>query len=142
MNFSSDAEIAALVEGFRTCNLPKEKWTHAAHWASALYLLKENKEAAFRDMPGMIRAYNESVGGRNTDTEGYHETITIASLRAAAHALESAPSGSPLHEVLEILVAGPCGKPDWILSYWSKARLFSAEARREWVAPDVQPLPF
>lgn len=142
MSFSSDAEIAALVEGFRGCNLPKEKWTHAAHWAGALYLLKEDEAAAFRDMPGMIRAYNESVGGQNTDSEGYHETITIASLRAAAQALAAAPEGTPLHEVLAGLVAGPCGKPDWILDYWSKDCVFSVKARREWVEPDIRPLPF
>ena len=142
MSFSSDAEIAALTDGFRRCDLPKEKWTHAAHWAGALHLLSEDADAAFRDMPGMIRAYNESVGGRNTDTEGYHETITIASLRAAADALGAAPEGTPLHVVLAGLLAGPCGKPDWVFAHWRKETLFSPEARREWVAPDLQPLPF
>ena len=142
MSFSSDADIAALTDGFRSCTLPKEKWTHAAHWAGALCLLAEDEAAAFRDMPGMIRAYNESVGGRNTDTEGYHETITLASLRAAAHALSGAPEGTPLHVVLSDLLAGPCGKPDWVLSHWNRDTLFSPEARREWVAPDLQPLPF
>ena len=93
-------------------------------------------------MPGMIRAYNESVGGRNTETEGYHETITIASLKAAAHALGGAPEGTPLHVVLSGLLAGPCGKPDWILDYWRKETLFSVKARREWVEPDVCALPF
>ena len=78
MSFESDSDITALTAAFRACNLPKEKWTHAAHWAAALALIAEDEAAAHRDMPGMIRAYNESVGGRNTDTEGYHETITIA----------------------------------------------------------------
>lgn len=142
MTFSSDADIAALTDAFRNCTLPKEKWTHAAHWAAALGLIAADEAAAHRDMPGMIRAYNESVGGRNTDTEGYHETITIASLRAASHALAAAPAGTPLHEVLASLLAGPCGKPDWVFAYWTKDRLFSTEARREWLAPDVQNLPF
>ena len=142
MSFSSDADIALLTDCFRTCNLPKEAWTHAAHWAAALMLLSEDKPGAYRDMPDMIRAYNESVGGRNTDTEGYHETITIASLHAAAHALETSPDDTPLHEVLAILLAGPCGRPDWLLTYWSKACLFSVRARQEWVAPDLQTLPF
>ena len=142
MSFESDSDITALTAAFRACNLPKEKWTHAAHWAAALALIAEDEDAAHRDMPGMIRAYNESVGGRNTDTEGYHETITIASLRAAAHALTAAPDGTPLHAVLANLLAGPCGKPDWVMDYWRKDTLFSTKARREWVAPDVQDLPF
>ncbi|MCA8898394.1 MAG: hypothetical protein KDA39_06690 [Hyphomonas sp.] len=142
MSFETDAEMVALTRGFRTCTLPKEKWTHAAHWAGALCLLSEDRAAAYRDMPGMIRAFNESVGGRNTDSEGYHETITIASLRAAEHALDTAPEGTPLHDVLAGLVAGPCGKPDWILTYWSRDCVFSVKARREWVEPDLRPLPF
>lgn len=142
MSFTSDADIAALLDGFRGRTLPKEKWTHAAHWAAALGLIAEDEPAAYRDMPGMIRAYNESVGTRNTDSEGYHETITIASLRAAAHALAAAPDGTPLHDVLTSLVGGPCGKPGWILDYWSKDCVFSVKARREWVEPDIRPLPF
>ena len=137
MSFSSDADIAALTDAFRSRTLPKEKWTHAAHWAAALSLIAEDEAAAWRDMPDMIRAYNESVGGRNTDTEGYHETITIASLRAAADALADAPAGTPLHIVLASLIAGPCGKPDWVFDYWTRDCLFSVKAR-----PDVKPLPF
>ena len=38
MSFETDADIAALLEGFRDRTLPKEKWTHAAHWAAALGL--------------------------------------------------------------------------------------------------------
>ncbi|HAE26361.1 MULTISPECIES: hypothetical protein [Hyphomonas] len=142
MSFETDDDIAALLEGFRGRTLPKEKWTHAAHWAAALGLIAEDAAAAYRDMPGMIRAYNESVGGRNTETEGYHETITVASLKAAEHALGAAPEGTPLHAVLSDLLAGPCGKPDWILDYWRRETLFSVKARREWVAPDIRALPF
>ena len=142
MSFETDDDIAALLEGFRGRTLPKEKWTHAAHWAAALGLIAEDAAAAYRDMPGMIRAYNESVGGRNTDTEGYHETITIASLKAAEHAWRTAPDGTPLHAVLSGLLAGPCGKPDWIFLYWRQDTLFSVKARREWVEPDICALPF
>ena len=93
--------------------------------------------AARAEMPGLIRRYNESVGGRNTDTKGYHETITQASLHMGHRALREAP----LHVVLAELMAGPCGKPDWIFAYWTRAVLFSVEARREWTPPDLAPLP-
>ena len=62
-------------------HLPREEWTHAAHFAAALWLMRYRPElepAAV--MPGLIRAINESVGGVNDDTAGYHETITQASL--------------------------------------------------------------
>lgn len=140
MLYETDAEIEATARAMMARALPKEAWTHAAHFAAALWLLRERGEAAFAEMPDLIRAYNESTGGRNTDTEGYHETITQASLRLAALALREA-DGASLSEVLAALMAGPCGRSDWILTHWSKDRLMSPEARRGWTAPDIAPLP-
>jgi hypothetical protein len=139
MSFETDDEIAATAHAMRTCSLPKAAWTHAAHFAVALWLLRDRGEAAYADMPGMIRRYNESVGGRNTDTEGFHATITRASLDVAAAALAVRP-GAPLHAVLADMMAGPYGRSDWILTHWTKDVLFSVEARRVWVAPDLKPL--
>tara|TARA_R110000787_G_scaffold1326_11_gene4804 strand:+ start:28604 stop:29032 length:429 start_codon:yes stop_codon:yes gene_type:complete len=142
MTFTSDTEIERIARGLVDRTLPKAEWTHAGHFAAALWLVRADFVAAQRNMPGMIRAYNESVGGINSDTEGYHETITQASLRAARVSLAKAATDTPLHLVLRDLMAGEFGKPDWLLAYWSKPVLFSVEARREWVAPDLQPLPF
>lgn len=136
----TDDEIEAAVRGMMACTLPKAAWTHAAHFAAALWLLRACGEAAARaEMPGLIRRYNESVGGRNTDTEGYHETITQASLTMAAQALAAA-GDAPLSAVLAAMMAGPCGQSGWILAHWTKERLMSPEARRAWLAPDLQPL--
>ncbi|MFZ5720934.1 MAG: hypothetical protein ACOY5Y_15850 [Pseudomonadota bacterium] len=135
----TDDEIDAVARGMIARTLPKAEWTHAAHFAAAVWILTRPDMDAFRDMPGLIRAYNEATGGRNTDTEGYHETITQASLRAAAHHLTP---GAPLSAALANLLAGPCGRSDWLLAHWTKERLFSVEARRAWMEPDLQPLPF
>jgi hypothetical protein len=93
-------------------------------------------------MPAMIRAYNEATGVANTDTSGYHETITQASLRAAASVRASYPLSSPLHIIDNAIMGGAFGKPDWLLVYWSKEILFSPPARKMWVEPDLKPLPF
>lgn len=140
MTFSSDDDIEAIGRGLIARTLPKAAWTHAAHFAAALWLLRQHGEAAFAIMPDAIRSYNESVGGQNTDTEGYHETITIASLTAARAHLRG-QAGRALFETVNTLLAGPCGSPDWIFAYWSRERLFSVEARRGWLAPDLAPLP-
>jgi hypothetical protein len=138
--FSSDEEVIAIGRGFEERTLPKEQWTHAAHFATALWLLACRPDIdAARQMPDMIRAYNESVGGANTDTSGYHETITQASLQAA-RAFLAARRGKPLHVMCNELMASRLGKPDWLLEYWSKDRLFSVDARRHWVEPDVKAL--
>ena len=132
----TDEEIARIAAGVIERSLPKREWTHAAHFACALWMLT-HRDAA-REMPGLIRAYNEATGVANTDTDGYHETITQASLRAARSHLD----GRPLSATLATLLAGPHGRSDWLLRYWSKAVLFSVQARREWVEPDLAPLPF
>ena len=81
--FTSGAEIDRIGHGVLERTLPKREWTHAAHFAVAFWLLGRSDSDAMRDMRGLIRAYNEASGVANTDTTGYHETITVASLRAA-----------------------------------------------------------
>jgi hypothetical protein len=140
--FTSDAEIAAIGDGMIGRTLPKREWTHAGHFAAALHILARRPDLhAATDMPGLIRAYNIATGGENTDTAGYHETITQASLRGAESFLASRP-GLKLFEVCNALLASPLGHPDWLLTYWSHAVLFSVRARRAWVEPDLRALPF
>jgi hypothetical protein len=139
--FSSAAEIEHIGIGVRERSLPKREWTHAAHFAAAFWLLRQPDRDAERDMPGLIRAYNEATGVHNTDSTGYHETITLASLRAARAWLAARPE-MPLHEALNDLLASAFGRPEWLLRYWSKPVLFSVSARRSWVEPDLQPLVF
>ena len=140
--FTCDADLAAIGEGVLDLSLPKPRWTHAAHFACGLWLVdKRGLAGAARDMPAIIRAYNEATGVANTDREGYHETITQASLRAA-HAMLVARPDAPLFEVCNALMASPLGKSAWLLDYWSRPALFSVSARRTWVDPDLRSLPF
>jgi hypothetical protein len=139
---TDDDAIAALARGVLDRSLPKAQWTHAAHFAATLWLLRHHPGFdGRRDLPAIIRAYNDATGTVNSDTSGYHQTITLASLRGAAAALAATPA-APLHRVLETIMAGPMGRSDWLLRHWSRDRLFSIEARREWLAPDLTPLPF
>jgi hypothetical protein len=140
--FTSDEAIIAIGHGLVTRTLPKSEWTHAAHFAATLWVLEHHPEwDATRTMPQLIRAYNEATGTSNTDTSGYHETITQASIRAA-RAFRAERSALRLYEVCNALMASALGKSDWILTYWSRERLFSGEARREWVEPDLLGLKF
>jgi hypothetical protein len=140
-HFSSDADIERIGRGLIDRTLPKIEWTHAGHFAAAFWLLRRPDTNAVRDMPGFIRAYNEATDTPNTDTGGYHETITLASLRAASSWLAARPHAS-LHAALEELMASPIGRSDWLLTYWARPTLFSVAARRTWIEPDVKPLPF
>ena len=139
--FYTDAEIEHIARGLIDRSLPKSSWTHAAHFAAALWLLRGRGVLAMKDMPPLIRAYNEATGVPNTDTSGYHETITLASLRAGSVWLAVRP-GAALQVVLEEMLATPLGHSAWLFTYWSRPVLFSVAARKAWVEPDISPLPF
>ncbi len=140
--FTCDDEVVRLGRGLIERTVPKAEWTHEAHFAATLWLLSHRPFAeVVRDLPGYIRTYNESVGGANTDTAGYHETITQASIRAA-NAFLAEHRAHDLYAVCNALMASPLGRSDWPLAYWSRERLFSVDARRAWVEPDLLPLPF
>jgi len=136
----TDAEIAALVEGLLDRSLPKAEWTHAAHLTATLKLVRLRNANLERDLPWVIRTYNVAVGGKNTETMGYHETITQAYL-AAIRAFEAAlPAGTSDAQAAALLLETPLGDKDWPLTHWSRERLFSVEARRWWMDPDIKPL--
>ena len=136
----SELDIERIAHGFIERTLPKSEWTHAAHFAAAFWLLQQRGAAAMIDMPPLIRAYNEATGTLNSDTGGYHETITLASLRAADAWLAERPHHA-LHDALNELLESPYGRSDWLLQYFSRTLLFSSRARRTWVDPDLQPQP-
>ncbi|WP_244970662.1 hypothetical protein [Novosphingobium aerophilum] len=143
MPFADDAAIAHLARRMIDRTLPKAEWTHAGHFAAALWLLRHRPDLATPEaMRGLIRAYNEATGTPNTDSSGYHHTITIASLRAAAAHLDAGGEGAPLCGVLDRLMSSPQGRSDWLLAHWSRDRLFDPTARHHWVEPDLAPLPF
>jgi hypothetical protein len=136
----SDADITRIAQGVLDRSLPKPEWTHQAHFAAALWLIRH--QPGFddaRDMPGIIRAYNDATNTPNTDRDGYHHSITLASMAVARAALAAAPE-VPLSDVLSALMAGPCGQSGWLLVHWRRDTLFSVEARRGWVPPDLAPL--
>ena len=140
--FTCDAEIEHIGEGMVTRTLPRPEWTHEAHLAATTYLLLKRRDIDLdKELPGLIRRYNESVGGVNSDTEGYHETITRVFLHGVRLFLSEADASEPLHELVNELLLSPMGRRDWPLRFYSSERLFSVEARRDWVPPDRAPLP-
>jgi hypothetical protein len=140
--FASDAAVARVGEGLLARDLPRAEWTHEAHLAATTYLLLRHPEIDLdRDLPGLIRRYNESVGGVSSDTEGYHDTITRVFLHGVRRFLNEANPKSPLHELVNELLVSPTGRRDWPLRFYSRDWLLSVEARREFVPPDLAALP-
>lgn len=142
-SFATDAAIERIALGVIDRTLPKTDWTHAAHFAAAVWLLRYRPDLTTASaIKGLISAYNEATGTPNTDTGGYHHTITLASMRAASAHLAGYPETASLHCILDALLASPLRHPDWLLDYWRRETLFSVAARRDWTPPDLAPLPF
>lgn len=139
--FADDAAIRRIGEGLLARSLPRADWTHEAHLAACAWLLLERPDIVpERELPDLIRRYNESVGGVNSDSEGYHETITQVSIQAVRAALARS-AGRGLAERVNALLLAPEGRRDWPLRFYSRERIFSVAARRGWVEPDRVPLP-
>jgi hypothetical protein len=140
--FNSDAEVEHIGEGLVSRTLPRVEWTHEAHLAATTYLLLRRPDIDLDSaLPGLIRRYNESVGGVNSDTEGYHETITRVFLHGVRLFLAEADVAEPLHELINQLLLSPMGRREWPLRFYSRERLFSVEARRDFIPPDLAALP-
>ncbi len=139
--FERDSEIRALGEGLLACALPREAWTHEAHLGACLWLLSERPDIDLdAEIGGIIRRFNESVGGVNDDTQGYHDSITRAYV-AGVRLFLSETTATSLVERVNAMLLSDVGRRDWPLRFYSRELLFSVPARRGFVEPDLMPLP-
>ncbi len=141
VRFASPHEVERLVARLRDCTLPYETWTHAAHLAVGVWhLLHYRPEEATSRIRSGIRRYNVVCGIDNTDSSGYHETLTMFYVRIIQHYLQSQDK-APLHDLVNELVESRYGSRKAPFEFYSRERLFSVEARRHWREPDLKSLP-
>jgi hypothetical protein len=132
---SSRAALEDFLTRWELGNLPRREWTHAAHIAVGAYYAVRFPNTAFERTRNGILRYNEAVGTANSDSSGYHETLTrLWSLvltkitqgfsdpwRAACNAVEQLGEHRDLHCL-----------------YYSFDVVRKAEARRTWIPPDLK----
>lgn len=136
MMLSDDELLAA----FESTSLPFSEWTHEAHLRIAFqYVRRGGLAAAVAILRERIQAYNAAHGVPTTPTRGYHETITRAWAAVMFAVVEDSrfegDSISFLRSRRDLLAT------DYLLRYYSRERLFSMEARCDYVEPDLSPLP-
>lgn len=135
---ASAEAFQAFVAGWETGTLPKPEWTHAAHVAvGACYAVRHGAAALDRTRDG-IRRYNAAVGTANTETSGYHETLTR--FWAEVLAVEVAGQADEW-QAAKRAVARYGEDRDLHGLYYGFDVVRSVEARRGWVAPDLAALP-
>jgi len=136
------AHIDALAARFEAAAIPALEWTHETHLVvGTWHVARFGADAALERLRAGIRALNAAHGTVNSDTRGYHETITRVYVRLLDGFLRARPAGEPLDDAVAALLAGPLAAREAVLRHYSRARLFSVEARRGWVEPDLEPLP-
>lgn len=138
MFFESDEEIALLVERFENCRVSAAEWTHAAHLTAALwYVARFDLPQAIDRMRTGIFRLNEAHGTPDTETRGYHETLTVFWTRSVAAFWLKANEEKQLAEIANELIAS-CGDSSLPLRFYSRELLFSPAARARFVEPDKQ----
>ena len=140
--FADDDAVRRVGERLLACELARAEWTHEAHLAATLWLIRDRPDVDVDSrIAGIISRYNESVGGVNDDSQGYHDTITHVFVAGIRLHLSERASDEPLAVVVNTLLASPMGRRDWPLAFYSRDRLSSVAARRKFVTPDLAPLP-
>lgn len=138
--FESDAAIRRIGEGLLAASLPKPEWTHEAHLAACTWLVSERADIhPESELPQIIRSYNVAAGGENTDHAGYHETLTQLYIKGVRGFLAGC-AAEGLRGKVNAMLTSEMGPRDWPLRFYSRERLFSVEARRQWIEPDLAPI--
>jgi len=131
-------EIDAFIAAFEAGSLPKERWTHGAHLLTgACYVWALGELRAADRMRERVAAYNVAVGGKNTATSGYHETITVFWI-ALLERLRREHPALGRSEFAHAAVARYEDRKDILREYYSFDVVASEDARREWIAPDLR----
>jgi len=129
------AAFAAFVDAWTHCTLPKADWTHSAHVAIAAHCVTTDPWSALARLREGIQRYNLSIGGLNTDSSGYHETLTRFWTLAVTCILEEATPAND-YEAARIAVAALGHNSALFRDYYSWDPLTSRSARATWFPPD------
>ncbi len=130
-----------LIQQFENGTLPKSEWTHEAHLIVGLKMVLTYKEQAFPEMKKHIIRFNESIGTINSESSGYHETLTVFWLWAIQQFCEEKSiTQFDVDAIDELLFYEPLSRRKLVEDYYSEAILLLPEARRRFIRPDEKPM--
>jgi hypothetical protein len=134
---TTEQEIDEFIAAFEAGTLPKARWTHGAHLLTgACYVHALGEVQATDKMRLCVRRYNEAVGGKNTETSGYHETITVAWIKLLAGLLrEAGPMDRASFAALAVHRFE--GDRNIFRKYYDFDLVASVEARKTWMPPTL-----
>ena len=135
--YQSDEEVLRLVRAFEERTLTKAEWTHAAHLTVGLYYcLHASFGMAKNLMRDGIYWLNDAHGTPNTESSGYHETLTVFWMKTIDDFLAARGRDAGLAALANALVATH-DEARLPLEYYTRERLFSPAARAAYIEPDL-----
>ncbi len=135
--YNSEKEISEVVRGFETGTISRSDWRHAEHLTVACYYAFHHSfEEAIGKMRGGIFNLLNAFEVDLTKEMPYHETLTVFWMRTVFDVVENRNGNSFLETVNRVLEIG--GDKDLPLKFYSRERLFSDEARKNFVEGDLQ----
>jgi hypothetical protein len=138
MKTYSTEEIESIAVQFSNRTLPKAEWTHHAHLIIALWHhWNYDEQEAIQLVRKKIIAYNEAVGTPNTDNSGYHETLTIFWMHITKQYLKQHHFEN-LAKAINAFLNSEYANNQFPLSYYTREKLFSIEARKVWINGDLK----
>lgn len=129
-----------LLRRFEAADLTIEQWNHRRHVRVAwCYLTRLPFDEAVARMRAGLKALLPVFGIAESLNVGYHETITVAWMRLVAGTIARYGPGADSREFLAEQTQ--FGSKRVLRLFYSKERLISEQAKREFVEPDLTPFP-
>ncbi|HYJ89801.1 MAG TPA: hypothetical protein VEV84_00705 [Pyrinomonadaceae bacterium] len=137
--YETEKDVVDLVRAFEAATVSREEWKHAEHLIVALYYVSHyDVETAIEKMrSGILNLLDNGFKVDLTKEMPYHETITVFWIRAVAE-FHASSNGKPIGEKIAEMVER--FNKDYLLSFYSRERLFSDEARARFIESDLNGL--
>ena len=130
-------EANSLVEKWETGQMDKETWTHEMHLIMGHAMIVRFGRNALPAMRERILRHNEAVGIINSDSTGYHETLTVYWLWLIRNfMLDKNLTAFDEVTIDELVFEESLAKRNDWLKFYKEETIKSVAARRGFVAPE------
>jgi hypothetical protein len=136
--YRSVEQITEMVHAFETGSLAPDQFNHHAHLTVALWYLTR---LPFADATATMRSNIQRFAATHQQSQLYHETITMFWMRLLRHVLDTTEPSEPFADIVYRAICR-FGSMQPFFRHYSRDRAFSAEARQQWLEPDLAPMPF
>ena len=133
--YQSKDEINAVIRGFESCTTAKTDFPHQSHLTVAIsYVCDSTLEQATQRMRAGLLRFLEHHG---VGQEKYNETLTVFWMRMVEKKVKELNSDLSFTEITNAVISS-LGNSGLAFEYYSRELLNSAEAKQQWIEPDLK----